>query len=400
MSEIHVGRQPIYNRDLEIYAYELMSHGQEDVTPGNAALADKTTSQVIINAFMEIGIDNIVGKNIAFLKLAERFLNTDAPLPLPNTKVILKIPGYINVDSAVIAGAARLAKAGFKLALDNYLVHPHLQPLANMATMIDMNIESLDKPTLAAYIKILKKLHPLVLVDYVKTYAEYEYCRDHGVDYFQGYFLSRPRIVSSEALATNKMSIMNLMATLHNPDTETDVIEQVITRDVSLSYKILKMINSAFFNAPKKIDSIRHAVMMLGRKQLCIWASMMALTGMDDKPREQVRLAMIRAKACELLAQKAGLKPLDSYFTVGMFSALDILMDRTLEDLIIPLPLTHNITAALLNREGELGAALNCVLAQETADWLNIRFAKLATNDLTATNIESIQWAEEVLNSL
>lgn len=399
MSEIHVGRQPIYNRDLDIFAYELMSPGNDDAA-GTAATADKTTSQVIMSAFMEIGIDNIVGKHTAFIKLAERFLIGDTPLPLPHDKVILKIPGYIKVDKNVTDGATRLTRAGFRLALDDYLVHKHLQPLASMASMIDLNVDALDKPTLAAHIKILKKMHPTLLADYVKTHAEYEYCRELGVDYFQGYFLSRPRIISGEALATNKMSVMNLLATLHNPDSETEVIEQTITHDVALSYKILKLINSAFFNAPKKIDSIRHAVMMLGRKQLCTWASMMALTGMDDKPREQVRLAMIRAKSCELLAQKAGLKPLDSYFTVGMFSALDLLMDRSLEDLITPLPLAGNVIAALLNREGDLGAALNCALAQETADWLNIRFANLTTNELTAANIEAMRWAEEVLNSI
>ncbi|HEX5636048.1 MAG TPA: HDOD domain-containing protein, partial [Gammaproteobacteria bacterium] len=383
MSEFHVGRQPIYNRELDVFAYELMSHGNEDVTT-SAAATDKTTSQVIINAFMEIGIDNIVGKHTAFIKLAERFLTSDMQLPLPPGKVILKIPGYIQVNATVTDAAARLTRAGFKLALDDYLTHKHLQPLAIMASIIDINIEGLDKPALAAHIKILKKLHPTLLVDYVKTYAEYEFCRDLGVDYFQGYFLSRPRIISGEALATNKMSVMNLLATLHNPDTETDAIEQAISHDVSLSYKILKLINSAFFNAPKKIDSIKHAVMMLGRKQLCSWASMMALTGMNDKPREQVRIAMIRAKSCELLAKKAGLKPLDSFFTAGMFSALDLLMDRSLEELISPLPLADNLKLAILNRAGDPGAALNCTLAQETGDWLNIRFAKLTPNELTA----------------
>lgn len=398
MSEFHVGRQPIFNRELQVFAYELMSHGGDAATT-NAA-ADKTTSQVIINAFMEIGIDKIVGKHPAFIKLAERFLTTDTQLPLPPDKVILKIPGYIQVNATVIAAATRLTHAGFKLALDDYLVHKHLQPLAALASMIDINIEGFDKPALAAHIKILKKLHPTLLVDYVKTHEEYEYCRDLGVDYFQGYFLSRPRIVSGEALATNKMSIMNLLATLHNPETDTDAIEQAISHDVSLSYKILKLINSAFFNAPKKIESIKHAVMMLGRKQLCTWASMMALTGMDDKPREQVLIALIRAKTCELLAKTAKLKPLDAFFTIGMFSALDLLMDHSLEELINPLPLADNLKAALLNREGDLGAALNCTLAQETADWVNIRFAKLTPNELTAANIEAIQWAEEILNSM
>ncbi|TNF36231.1 MAG: HDOD domain-containing protein, partial [Gammaproteobacteria bacterium] len=315
-------------------------------------------------------------------------------------RVILKIPGYIQVDKAVIEGARRLTSRGFKLAIDNYLIHESLRPLATMACMIDLNIEAVKADELQSHIRILKKLHPILLADHVKTYDEYEFCRDLGMDYFQGYFLSRPKIIRGESLAANKMTIMNLLASLHNPDADTDNIESIITRDVSLSYKILKLINSAFFGRPTKIESIKHAIVMLGRKQLCTWASMMALTGMDDKPREQVRLAMTRAKTCELLAQKAGLGPLDSFFTVGMFSALDLLMDRSLEELIGPLPLADNITAALLNREGDLGDALNCALAQETADWLNIRFGDLSDADLSDANIEAINWAEEVLNIL
>ncbi|HEY9050861.1 MAG TPA: HDOD domain-containing protein [Gammaproteobacteria bacterium] len=399
MSEIFVGRQPIYNRELEVYAYELMARaGHSDDSEASIKDADKATSQVIINAFLEIGIDKLVNKHIAFIKLAEHFLRQDYELPLPADRVILKIPGYVKVDEEVIAGAKRLTSKGFRLAIDNYLIHTRLQPLASMACMIDMNIEAVKPDELQAHIKILKKLHPILLADHVRSYDDYEFCRDLGMDYFQGYFLSRPKIISGESLTANKMTIMSLLANLHNPEADTDSIETIITRDVSLSYKILKLINSAFFARPTKIESIKHAVVMLGRRQLCTWASMMALTGMDDKPREQVRLAMTRAKTCELLAQKAGLTPLDSFFTIGMFSALDLLMDRSLEELIAPLPLADNIIAALLNREGDLGDALNCALAQETADWLNIQFAGLSDSDLSDANIEAINWAEEVLN--
>jgi len=400
MSEIFVGRQPIYDRDLDTYAYELMSRSSRSNKEEEQVDADKATSQVIINAFLEIGIDKLVKKNIAFIKLAERFLRTDEELPLPADKVILKIPGYINVDDAVIEGAKKLTKAGFKLAIDNYLIHQELQPLANMSCMIDLNIEDMSRSDLQSHIKMLKKLHPILLADHIKTHDDYEFCRDLGVDYFQGYFLSRPKVITGESLAANQMSIMSLMATLHNPDTDIDTIDDVIGKDVSLSYRILKLINSAFFSRASKIESIHHAIVMLGRKQLCTWASMMALTGMDDKPKSQVQIAMTRAKTCELLAQKAKLEPLDSYFTVGMFSALDLLMDRSLEELITPLPLADNVVAALLNREGELGDAINCALAQETSDWVNIRFKDLASSDLSDANIEAINWADEVLNAV
>lgn len=399
MAEIFVGRQPIYTRDLDVYAYELMPHSTNDDKDDNIA-ADKATSQVIINAFMEIGIDKLVGSKMAFLTLTEHFLLSDYELPLPTDRVILKVPAYINASPEVVAGVKRLADAGFKLALDNYLQHTHLQVLSSMASVIDINIENLQAAEIRAHLKVLKKLHPIILADHVKTHEEYETCRDVGVDYIQGYFLNRPRLVSGESLDSNQMSVINLLSTLHNPETDTDTIVDVITKDVALSYKILQLMNSAFFSRSTKIESIQHATVMLGRKQLCTWASMMALSGMDNKPREQVRISMVRARSCELLAEKAGLNQPDMFFTVGMFSSLDLLMDRSLEELISPLPLADTITAALLNREGELGDALNCTLAQEEGDWVNIRFADLKPEDLSDINIEAINWAEDVLNSI
>jgi len=396
MAEIFVGRQPIYTRDLDVYAYELMPHslGEDNIAD------DKATSRVIINSFMEIGIDKLVGDKTAFLTLTDHFLQSDYELPLPAERVILKIPSYVNVTDKLMAGAQRLAGAGFKLALDNYLQHPPLQALSSLASVIDINIENLKTSEIRAHLRILKKLHPVILADHVKTHEEYETCRDVGVNYIQGYFLNRPRVISGESLDSNRMSIINLLSTLYSPVSDTDTIVNVISRDVSLSYKILQLMNSALFSRTTKIDSIQHAIVMLGRRQLCTWASMMALTGMDDKPREQMLISMTRARNCELLAEKAQLEHSDSFFTVGMFSSLDLLMDRSLEELITPLPLTSNVTSALLNREGEMGDALNCVLAQELNDWVNIRFAGLSTNDLSDINIEAINWAEDVLNSI
>ncbi|VAW53574.1 hypothetical protein MNBD_GAMMA07-637 [hydrothermal vent metagenome] len=403
MAEIFVGRQPIYTRDLEVYAYELMSYSgsNPEAQPENQPVeADKATSEVIINAFMEIGIDKLVGKKTAFITLTDHFLQSDYELPLPTNRVILKIPSYINVTDDVIAGTQRLAKSGFKLALDNYLQYPKLQPLSSMASIIDINIESLEINEIRDHLSILKKLHPIILADHVTNHDNYDICHNVGVDYIQGFFLNRPRIVKGESLASNQMNIINLLSTLYNPDTDTDAVVAIISKDVALSYKILQLMNSAFFSRPSKIDSIQHAIVMLGRKQLCTWASMMALSGMDEKPREQVRISMIRARSCELLADKANINSSDSFFTVGMFSSLDLLMDRSLEELITPLPLADDVIAALLNREGELGNAINCTLAQEEGDWMNIRFADLSTEQLTDVNIEAINWADDVLNSI
>jgi EAL and modified HD-GYP domain-containing signal transduction protein len=158
--------------------------------------------------------------------------------------------------------------------------------------------------------------------------------------------------------------------------------------------------NTPLFRRSSKIESIQHATVMLGRKQLSSWASMLALSNMDNKPREQIRISMIRARSCELLAERAGRSNPDVFFTVGLLSSLDLLMDKSLVELIKPLPLADTVSHALLRRQGDAGAALNCVLAQEEADWRNIHFADLSTGTLSDINIEAINWAEDVLNSM
>ncbi|TNF36072.1 MAG: HDOD domain-containing protein, partial [Gammaproteobacteria bacterium] len=221
-----------------------------------------------------------------------------------------------------------------------------------------------------------------------------------GFEYFQGYFLSKPRIIQGKSLPSNKLAVLNLLSVLQNQDSEIEELEEAISFDVSMSYRILKLINSAFFNLSNKIESIRQAVVILGRKQLASWASMMALATMSDRPSEMIHMAMTRAKMCEIIAEKARIKPLEPYFTVGLFSALDLLMEKELAEIIKPLPLSEDIVAALLERKGILGDALKCVLAYEVSDFANAKFQDLTANDLFVANVEAVTWANMVTEAL
>ena len=397
MAEILVARQPVYTRDLDVYAYELSPQTERS---NAATVSDQATSQLIINAFMDIGIERLAGKSLALISLSEHFLKSDYVLPLPINQVILKIPEQLQISDEVLAGLIRLHKQGYKLALDNYLQHPQLQPLAKLADIIVININELQDAQLEQQLSTLKKQHPLVLADHVNSHQQYENCHRLGADYIQGYFLNRPRIVRGESLSTSQMNVINLLSTLHNPDTDTTTVVDIISQDVALSYKLLQLMNTPLFRRSSKIESIQHATVMLGRKQLSSWASMLALSDMDNKPREQLRISMIRARSCELLAERAGLSSPDVFFTVGLLSSLDLLMDKSLSELIKPLPLTESVSHALLHRQGEAGAALNCVLAQEEGDWMNIRFAEMSADTLSDINIDAINWAEDVLNNM
>lgn len=400
MQDIFVGRQPIYNRNLGIYGYELLFRSSKQNSMDKNFSGDGATSQVIINTFIDMGIDNLVGNNMASINLTERFLIDAQSLPIPAQRVILEIHSNIPINDKTIASFADLKKLGFTLALQDIRDIPNLIPLLKMVDILQLDTKALPQEQLAHRLKAMKKLGVKVLAEKIESLDEYERYMDMGFDYFQGYFLSQPRIIKSKTLETNKLSVMNLLSTLHSAGADIAEIEKVISRDLSISYKLLKLINSAFFNLPNKVESIRHAIVFLGRRKLTSWASMLAMSSMNNRPVELVQISMVRGKTCELIARKTGRSPEDSYFTVGMFSALDILMERPIDTLLEPLPLADDIKQAILQHKGPMGEVLACVQAMEKADWDSIRFDELEAGDLSAINLEAISWANEVTRSL
>ncbi len=398
MPDIYVGRQPVYNRDLGIYGYELLFRsGKDNAAAFGQLSADGATSITIINSFLEIGLERLVGKRYAFVNLSEQFLLEENSLPISPEQVILEVLEDVPVDFQLLQAVKRLSERGFIIALDDYIYNPAHKPLVAMADIIKIDIRQLTQKELIQHVAILKKYKAKLLAEKVETIDEFEFCLKLGFDYFQGYFLSRPRIIKSKSLPTNKVAVLNLLSVLQNPNADTDELEEAISFDVSMSYKMLKLINSAFFSFSREIESIRQAIVILGRKQLSSWASMMALSKMDDRPSEMIRLAMTRGKMCEMLAEKAGLPQLESYFTAGLFSALDVLMEREIADVIKPLPLSDEVVAALLKHEGPLGESLVCALAYEVADIENAVFKNLSADDIYIANVEAVSWANMVM---
>jgi EAL and modified HD-GYP domain-containing signal transduction protein len=294
----------------------------------------------------------------------------------------------------------RLVEAGYVVALDDYLYNPAHAPLLKLAKIVKIDLMAIDKSELEKHVQELKKFNVKLLAEKIETAEEFIHCRELGFDYFQGYFLSKPQIVKGQSLPSNRLTILNLLAVLHDPDSDPDDLAEAINTDVTTSYKLLKLINSAAFNLQREIDSIEQGVMLLGRQKLCSWASMLALSTLNDRPSEILRTAMTRAKMCELLAEKARERNTQSYFTVGMFSALDLLLQRPMPQLLDPLPLSEEITNALLQQNGRLGEVLLCVLAYEVSDWENAKLRGASDNDILVANIEAVTWANVLMDTL
>lgn len=399
MPDIYVGRQPIYNRGLGVYGYELLFRtGQVNAASAGYVSSDGATSTTLINTFLEIGLERLVGKRYAFINLSEQFLLEEDSLPISPQQVILEVLEDVPVNMRLLKAVKRLSEQGFIIALDDYIYNPAHKPLVAMADIIKIDIKQLSEKELIDHVRTLKKFSAKLLAEKIETIEEYEFCLKLGFDYFQGYFLSRPRIIKSQSLPTNKVAVLNVLSVLQNPDADTEDVEEAISFDVSMSYKILKLINSSFFSFRREIESIRQAIVLLGRKQLSSWASMIALSRLDDRPSEMVRLAMTRAKMCEMLAERAGLNGIESYFTAGLFSALDILMERDIGDVIKPLPLSEEIVTALLKRQGPIGEALQCAIAYELGEIETAQFNQLSADDIYVANVEAVSWANMVMD--
>jgi len=400
MSEIYIGRQPIYDRKLGVYAYELLFRAASD-NSAKFTDGDQATSDVIVNTFLEIGLDNIVGDRLAFINLTRAFFVGEHTISLPKDRVVLELLEDIEADEEVVNSVKRLSEQGYSIALDDFIYHESLQPLVQLADIVKIDIMAMSRDEIREHVEALRQ-HPLRLVaEKVETQEEHDYCMELGFDYFQGYFLAQPKVIQGRRLPNNRLAILKLLSRLQDPEITSKQLEELIAQDVAFSYRILRYVNSAAYAPPRKIESIHQAVVRLGLQTIRSWTALLAMSQVDDKPTELVVTAMIRGKMAEQMARALDAEQPDSFFTVGLFSALDALMDNSMEEILTQLPLADHIAQALLHKGGGLhGEVLNCVLAYERGEWENLGCSQLGTHRLRTCYLEAVQWANTACRQL
>jgi EAL and modified HD-GYP domain-containing signal transduction protein len=395
MQEVLIGRQPIYDDNLNVYAYELLFRASQDQNTADFSDGDKATTQVVVNAFIEIGLDKIVGNRPAFFNMTRNFLLSDNPLPFSGEQLVLEVLEDVKVDEELVAAVKCLSNKGFTIALDDFIFHDSLRPLVEVSDIVKIDILPLNHSELKEHVTELRRYDVKLLAEKVETQEEYEFCKSLGFDYYQGYFFCKPRIIKGQSIPSNKLAVLRVLAKLNEADVDAAELEAEISQDVTLSYRLLRTIYSAFFALPRKVDSIRQAVAFIGNQATKNWATLIALAGIVDKPNELMTTAMTRAKFCEQLADTIEATNLDVFFTVGLFSALDALVGMSMDELLKELPLSEGIVDALLHHEGRPGEALFCALAYERGDWDNVKFCKLSDSDIATAYMTAMQWADQ-----
>jgi EAL and modified HD-GYP domain-containing signal transduction protein len=400
-STIYLARQPIFNTELEVYGYEILFRNSAT----NAALVsdgNKATSTLITNTFVEMGIEAIADNRVAFINMTRDFLIGALPVPVEPGRVVLEILEDISADAESIAGLRALAERGYKLALDDFIMSDSNRALVPLANIIKVDIRPFDTEGLRQQVQKLQPYQVQLLAEKVETREEYTLCKHLGFVLFQGYFFSKPTMFCGRQVPASHLRVLEILARLQQPDCNLKELEALISYDVGLSYKLLRIINSSYYNLGRKVESIQHALVILGLRTLKSWITVLALSSVDDKPRELVTMTLIRAKMCEGLARKFGCKP-DAAFIVGLFSLLDIMLDQPLAYLLLNLPLAEDIVDGLMHRKGQAGELLNFVIAYEQGDWstaCSTQHVLLTHNDAVAAYLAALQWARMVSQQL
>lgn len=393
-TDILLARQPIYDRAQRCVAYELLFRTSDGRRPDHLD-GDAATTQVILNTFLEAGLDRVVGKRKAYLNLTRPFLNREVRLPFPPGRVALEVLEDIEVDRPLLESVANLRDDGYTIVLDDFVFRESLVPLVELAETIKIDVLALPCAAVAEHAKRMKAMGKRLLAEKIETPEAFRAYRDMGFDLFQGYFLARPDLVRGRRMPANRTAALSLLAKLQDPNAHMGDIENAIRRDPSLSYKILRTVNAAAFDLQREVQSIREALMLVGTRQLQNWISLLVMSGVNDKPRELITSALVRARMCELLGTKSGVA--EAAFTVGLLSILDALLDVPMEDALQAMPLTATIREALLDRSGLLGMILKTALRQEAGD---IPAAGIGIQPVQAAYLDALDWTSRLQEAL
>lgn len=398
-----LARQPIFDGDLKVVAYELLCRNSDlkfiATTDGDAA-----SSQVLLNAFTELSIDDVVGDLRAFVNFTRTLLNS--PPPFSRQKLVIEVLEGQQVDAAMLLSLKQLRDQGYTIALDDFELSSETEGLVPYADIIKLDVLALSSEQLLTHVEQLKALGITLIAEKVETYEMFEKCKTLGFDLFQGYFLAKPRVISGRKISENKQSVLQLLSALHDANAPIDKIERMIARDTLLSFKLLRLVNSAAFGLSRKVESLRQAIMLLGLNKLRNWVNLLALSNLSGKPHELSITALTRARMCEMIATKINQRSRpDSYFTVGLLSTLDAFLDAPLEELLRNLSLSEQLNQAMLKHAGPEGMVLAIVQMHEQGRWQDIDWDHLDAMGinpeiLAEIYIDALRWVAETMSTL
>jgi EAL and modified HD-GYP domain-containing signal transduction protein len=356
-----VARRPIFTRDLTVAAYELLTA----VPLG--PISDERLAGLVISAVADVGLPALVGNRQAVIPVSRRFLERGFTRLLPAGKVIFAVPDELAAEPGIADHLRGLPADGYRVLVEQ----PSTAAAVELADLV--SFDAAESPEAAAQAVGAAGGRSVELVARnVTEHDQLERLARAGFTRFSGTFLGRPRPFAGGQASEHRSSRMRLIAALQNPACDLETLDDVIRADAGLSYRLLRFVNSAYFSLPRHVDSVRDAVVLLGLKNVRVWASLLAIAGGQEGPAELLRSSLIRARMAQLLARTLGVQSPEAAFTVGLFSNLSVLLGVDLEYALEELPLTVEVKGALLGDGGPLDEVLRLVVSYESARFQDV----------------------------
>jgi EAL and modified HD-GYP domain-containing signal transduction protein len=402
-----IGRQPILDRKQEIFGYELLFRAAGDHTTAQFDSHSQASASVIASALSDFGFQEVLGDKMGFLNVSHSVLVSEILELLPIEQSILEILETIELDENVRLRCLELKRLGFRIALDDHIYQPQHSQFYKMIDIVKVDILATDPLELPEIVAGLRKYPITLLAERVETFDQFEMCVQYGFELFQGYFFERPVILDRKRIDPSGLAMMKLMQQL-NEDWDINEVEETFRENPSLTFNLLKLVNSVMVGMREKIKNLRHAIMILGINHLRRWVQLALFAGNDNRGLNNplLEMAAVRGRLMELLTmQRTGLPRtsdvVESAFMTGILSMLDALFETPMDHIVETLNLTDDISAALLRREGNLGELLTLAERLEKTDFVAVQNildrTGITFDQLLSSQLDAFNWRNSIV---
>ena len=367
-----VASQPIFNIKKEIFGYELLYRAGKDSAAYDGLDGSTATKDVLVTAFSDIGIHEITGGKKAFVNFTSELVLDEVPLMLSSDILIIELLEEVRATEPVLAACRKLKRRGYLIALDDFTYSEELEPLIALADIIKIDfMKSGVEEIKNSVSKVTAGRRKILLAEKIETYEELEFARSLGFNLFQGFFFCRPVIANAKCTEALQISKLQLIKYIADPEVSFFELANVIKQDLVLSYRLLKIVNSAYYGLKYTVTGILHALLILGLNEIKKWISLIVLNQIKTtKPSELIRAALVRGIFMEKLAvYQKNKKYRDEYFLIGLFSLAEAIMDTPIEAILKETHLSDEIIRPLVTGEGETAELLRIIHHIERAEW-------------------------------
>lgn len=395
-----LARQPIFDAQQRVIAYELLYRDERHLDAVLQTDPDaQSSSEVLLHAYTSISDQGEVKRVPAFVQIAPRMILEGVMPALPARQVVISIRLSEPDNKALLQALLQMSKDGYRIALSNFNYSPEFDTALKIARIVKLDVQGLHRDAIKQKAAELAPYKVTLLAGNITSFETLEDCIEAGFKLFQGSFLKKPQVVKGRRVNANQVALMQLLQALQDPGATPEELEDLIIRDPILTYKLLRIVNSAAYSLVRQVESVAEAVVLLGMEQVRKWTTLIATTANRNKPEELTRILLTRGHMCEMLAQSEQLPNPSAFFMVGMMSGLHAMLDIGQETLLEQLPLSEDIKLALSRGEGTMGEVLKQVIAYESGNWDQLP-ENFNVSLYEAAYRHSLKWTRESMQAM